>query len=250
MGNSQDPITLHKYMYANADPVSYTDPTGNFSLGQTLSAINTISNLVTTAQATYNLLEGVATGEGELTAKDAGIAFLTAVAGGAAGKLLKLLSKSCKSRARCKYLAGAAMAKAKMHALVARTPNSRLRRGSRNRVIVVSAAFDIKKGRGTAAFNGGSNEMGTSSNPALLNRIRRHGYKVGTRIQCSTTGLNISPGRCAEFGSALNLLRSGSRLKNIRWLSARYVDRNPATGFAQLGNRLGACDVCQTIGAN
>jgi len=33
MGNSSDPVTLHKYLYANADPVSYVDPTGNYGIG-------------------------------------------------------------------------------------------------------------------------------------------------------------------------------------------------------------------------
>ncbi len=32
MGNSADPVTLHKYLYGNSDPINFTDPTGNFSL--------------------------------------------------------------------------------------------------------------------------------------------------------------------------------------------------------------------------
>ena len=31
-GNSHDPVTLHKYLYANANPVTYSDPSGNFSV--------------------------------------------------------------------------------------------------------------------------------------------------------------------------------------------------------------------------
>ena len=33
MGQSNNPITLHKYLYANANPVMYTDPSGYMSLG-------------------------------------------------------------------------------------------------------------------------------------------------------------------------------------------------------------------------
>ena len=33
-GSIYDPVTLHKYLYANANPVMYTDPTGYVSLGE------------------------------------------------------------------------------------------------------------------------------------------------------------------------------------------------------------------------
>ena len=32
MGNNQDPITLHKYLYANANPSNMIDPSGNMSM--------------------------------------------------------------------------------------------------------------------------------------------------------------------------------------------------------------------------
>ena len=47
-GTLDNPISLHKYLYANGNPVMYTDPTGNFSLMETSVAqgiqatINTI----------------------------------------------------------------------------------------------------------------------------------------------------------------------------------------------------------------
>ncbi len=53
-GNDSDPASLHRYLYANANPVSNTDPTGLFTLpslatiSAVLTTINTIS-LVTTA---------------------------------------------------------------------------------------------------------------------------------------------------------------------------------------------------------
>ena len=55
MGRNSDPVTLHKYLYANADPVRYTDPTGNFSLGSLMSGLNTAATLVTVAQGSYSL---------------------------------------------------------------------------------------------------------------------------------------------------------------------------------------------------
>lgn len=39
-GRIFEPITLHKYLYGNANPVIYTDPSGYFSLLETLQAIN------------------------------------------------------------------------------------------------------------------------------------------------------------------------------------------------------------------
>jgi len=51
MGDNQDPVTLHKYLYANSNPVYYTDPSGNISLGSVMSAINVMGRLATTAIA-------------------------------------------------------------------------------------------------------------------------------------------------------------------------------------------------------
>jgi len=41
MGRSHDPVTLHKYLYANADPVMYVDPSGYFSLGSVGATMRT-----------------------------------------------------------------------------------------------------------------------------------------------------------------------------------------------------------------
>ncbi|MFL0806491.1 MAG: hypothetical protein K6L60_04295 [Oceanobacter sp.] len=41
-GNSQDPITLNKYLYGNADPVRYVDPTGRFSIGSLMASVRTV----------------------------------------------------------------------------------------------------------------------------------------------------------------------------------------------------------------
>ncbi len=45
-GNRQDPLSLHKYAYANGNPVSNTDPTGLFGISQALTTSVMASNLV------------------------------------------------------------------------------------------------------------------------------------------------------------------------------------------------------------
>ena len=40
MGKDSDPITLHKYLYANSDPVNFTDPSGQMSLGSMMTGVN------------------------------------------------------------------------------------------------------------------------------------------------------------------------------------------------------------------
>ena len=49
MGRSQDPVTLHKYLYANADPIRYVDPTGHMGLQDSLAAISNAARLATQA---------------------------------------------------------------------------------------------------------------------------------------------------------------------------------------------------------
>jgi RHS repeat-associated protein len=44
-GNFEDPITLHKYLYGNANPVTYTDPTGLFSAAEAQAAADIASTL-------------------------------------------------------------------------------------------------------------------------------------------------------------------------------------------------------------
>ncbi|MCU7860669.1 MAG: hypothetical protein KZQ86_12760 [Candidatus Thiodiazotropha sp. (ex Lucinoma kastoroae)] len=71
MGNNHDPITLHKYLYANADPGNMIDPTGNFSMGGMMSAINVMGTLSTIATTTYDVFQ-FASGEKEFSAREFG----------------------------------------------------------------------------------------------------------------------------------------------------------------------------------
>jgi len=100
MGNNHDPVSLHKYLYANADPVTYTDPTGNFSIGGMMTTLNTMSRLSNLAQASVSVFK-VATGEEKFDAKAFGTAIIFNMLGNRAGKFLGLLGqkfvKSCNS---------------------------------------------------------------------------------------------------------------------------------------------------------
>lgn len=51
-GRNFDPITLHKYVYGNADPVNYVDPTGNFGLGSFGASFNIQFSLASSASST------------------------------------------------------------------------------------------------------------------------------------------------------------------------------------------------------
>jgi len=64
-GSLFDPVSLHKYLYANANPVMYTDPTGYFSLSELniTQTIQGVINSVTTPNflAIMNKLNTIAT---------------------------------------------------------------------------------------------------------------------------------------------------------------------------------------------
>ena len=42
-GNLYEPVTLHKYLYANANPVKYKDPSGNMGSLQECNLVSAIS---------------------------------------------------------------------------------------------------------------------------------------------------------------------------------------------------------------
>lgn len=56
MGNQYDPISLHKYLYANANPVNFVDPTGNFTMVSVSISVSIRSTLSSIALPSFNLI--------------------------------------------------------------------------------------------------------------------------------------------------------------------------------------------------
>ena len=99
MGRDSDPITLHKYLYANSDPANHTDPTGQFGLASfsvgmnirtelSLMQVDVGTTLLDTALDPENVSSNLLIG-------------LAVMGGDAAFKMLRLLSskfrKACNS---------------------------------------------------------------------------------------------------------------------------------------------------------
>ncbi|GAB4191253.1 MAG: hypothetical protein Tsb002_19780 [Wenzhouxiangellaceae bacterium] len=59
MGRNHDPVTLHKYLYANTDPVGYVDPSGNTTLPSLSSALNIASSLAGYSTTILNVVSRV-----------------------------------------------------------------------------------------------------------------------------------------------------------------------------------------------
>lgn len=97
MGINSDPVTLHKYMYANADPVNGIDPSGYYTLMGMSAANNNLG--ITTTMATTHVMriampaanQAVYATGSAVTSKQIGLGILAGLAGGA--KLLDLLTE-------------------------------------------------------------------------------------------------------------------------------------------------------------
>ncbi|MGH1540586.1 MAG: Ig-like domain-containing protein [Arenicella sp.] len=100
MGNNSDPVTLHKYLYANADPANMIDPTGNFSLAS-VSAVNNIRAILTNVSVESGMgILDAALGDG--SSPGGGALLGLAVLGGPAafkilGKLSRKFRRACNS---------------------------------------------------------------------------------------------------------------------------------------------------------
>jgi RHS repeat-associated protein len=95
-GVPQDPITLHKYLYGNGDPVNVVDPNGLFGLME-FGIANDIRMILSEFQIEFgvNFMHTISD-PSAMTPTAMGSVVLFGLAGPAAGKLMRLLSKSLK----------------------------------------------------------------------------------------------------------------------------------------------------------
>ncbi len=94
-GINQEPVTLHKYLYGNADPVNMVDPTGLFSLGSISmgTAVRGILNGMAKFDKLMNFMDFVADPVGGMTDKALGVFVLIGKGGKNSAALLRLFSK-------------------------------------------------------------------------------------------------------------------------------------------------------------
>lgn len=98
-GFNMDPPSLHKYLYAHADPINGMDPSGHMTLKEVGTAISIAATLAT-IYTTVQTIGEFASGERELSAKEVGLAFVWAYAGSKLGPLGGKLMNSLR-RAGC-----------------------------------------------------------------------------------------------------------------------------------------------------
>ena len=53
-GSISEPVSLHKYLYANANPVMYKDPSGNFAAAMSLTATQAVYTSISEQEMAYN----------------------------------------------------------------------------------------------------------------------------------------------------------------------------------------------------
>jgi RHS repeat-associated protein len=57
-GDVNNPVSRHRFLYGNANPVSYSDPSGKFSIGEAVAVLSILGVL-----STYTQLDSIALAE-------------------------------------------------------------------------------------------------------------------------------------------------------------------------------------------
>ena len=96
-GRLPEPETLHKYMYAHADPINNIDPSGNVTIAQLIRTLEIADRIATLSQAGFQPISLAGNAKGKPTVGQLGASRLLAFMPGASGiKFLRFTSKNKK----------------------------------------------------------------------------------------------------------------------------------------------------------
>jgi RHS repeat-associated protein len=167
MGNNSDPMTLHKYLYANANPVNNVDPTGNFSIGSVMATVNVVATLASVSQTSYDFFSDPTqslSGDASSFAVEGGMFALTSMGG---FKIFKLIGKKFLKKLGCEK----ANSKKKICDIF-KPAGQRIKKikkaiGAKKRQNVAYADYITSSGIGTMIANSGKkNRPGTVGMPS------------------------------------------------------------------------------------
>ncbi|ABC28925.1 Rhs family protein [Hahella chejuensis KCTC 2396] len=211
MGINSDPVTLHKYLYANADSVNNIDPSGKFSIGQLMAGVQATGRLAAMAVVRIRSLASAAMSSGGSASGAANILARSY-------KFLRGIAKKCKPGKAdkgniCTYAVGYVKAEAKVEFLLASTPSKWTKK---NRISTIVGAFDMKTTKASAAFILGKRAMPSNVNQKLKGKVENLGVTLGCADE-DIYGTSMKFGNCAEFNAANQLLNGGAKAKRIRW---------------------------------
>jgi RHS repeat-associated protein len=237
MGRANDPITLHKYLYGNGDPVNNIDPSGNFSLGE-ISVGQSIGAILTTHSITSSAIDLVSMAANGESVSAIGASLIIGLV---ANKILKPLSKLCKSKKnkdnKCTYAIGWVNAHAQIRAKLLTTS---VKSAKDQHLMVIAGVFDKRSMRAAAEFNLGSRNR-SATHSALSKHLQKQGMPD---VGCPGPKSRNIMGNCAEFLAANKLLWNRGKLKNFVWTQAYRVDTSGA-GNTGLGTMMPYCSNCK-----
>ncbi|MCX4030004.1 putative Ig domain-containing protein [Endozoicomonas sp. SM1973] len=216
MGVNHDPVTLHKYLYANVDPVNYTDPTGNFGLpsfgvGFNVAGILTTLNIASSA---YDLFGVVSNGE-SITAAQAGM-FALASLGGI--KLFKILGKKFLKKFNCEK-------PGKEHKIC------RIFKSDSERISFIRRTLGLRAGQRNVAFADYITTSGVDSIIGVSGRTLPGTEGIPVSLQTGWDGHNRS------FDAEVKLYST---------MTSRFT--TSTTGLVRVVSELNFCGSCTRVG--
>jgi RHS repeat-associated protein len=213
MGNNSDPVTLHKYLYGNVDPVNFVDPSGNFGLGSFSAAarVNGILSAVSVTQTAFDVFSLATSGE-EFSVKDVGITVLISLGG---AKVAKIFGRRLMKKAGCNKPGSKNLFCDFVKPAGQRIKKYRKLFGIGKRRNIAFADYITSSGFGTVvAHSGGFSQPGTVATPGASRRYQT-GFVGFSRSVDSEVKIYESLGK--KFNSkTVGLVSLGSERKICR----------------------------------